>query len=226
MYWDADVGKRVKNCKGHSSFVNAIACTRKGTNLAVSGSDDGDIKVWDPRVRGAVHTLAESYQVTAVEFGLDGTQVFAGGLENEIKIWDLRKEEISLQLSGHTDTVTGMELSPDGNLLLSNAMDNTLRVWDTRAFCEGNRCRVIMGGHMHNFEKNLLRCAWSPDASKVAAGSADKCVYIWQADTGKVVYKLPGHNGSVNDVDFHPLEPIIGSASSDKQIFLGEIDPA
>jgi len=47
----------------------------------------------------------------------------------------------------------------------------------------------------------------------------------WQADTGKVVYKLPGHNGSVNDVDFHPLEPIIGSASSDKKVFLGEIDP-
>ena len=33
---------------------------------------------------------------------------------------------------------------------------------------------------MHNFEKNLLRCAWSPDGSKVAAGSADKMVYIWQ----------------------------------------------
>ena len=25
---------------------------------------------------------------------------------------------------------------------------------------------------------------------------------------GQLVYKLPGHNGSVNDVDFHPKEPI------------------
>jgi Prp8 binding protein len=40
------------------------------------------------------------------------------------------------------------------------------------------------------------------------------------------VYKLPGHTASVNTVDFHPLEPIIGSASSDKKVFLGEIDPA
>jgi hypothetical protein len=40
-----------------------VACTRKGTNLGVSGSDDGDIKIWDPRVRGAVQTLPESYQV-------------------------------------------------------------------------------------------------------------------------------------------------------------------
>jgi len=40
--------------------------------------------------------------VTAVEFSADGSQVFAGGLENEIKIWDLRKEEVSLTLKGHT----------------------------------------------------------------------------------------------------------------------------
>lgn len=56
--------------------------------------------------------------------------------------------------------------------------------------------------------KNLLRCAWSPDGSKVSAGSADRYVYIWDANTRRILYKLPGHNGSVNDVDFHPKEPI------------------
>ena len=37
-------------------------------------------------------------------------------------------------------------------------------------------------------------------------------------------YKLPGHNGSVNEVSFHPKEPIIASAGSDKKIYLGEIE--
>lgn len=54
----------------------------------------------------------------------------------------------------------------------------------------------------------MLRCAWSPDGSKVSAGSADRFVYIWDANTRRILYKLPGHNGSVNDVDFHPKEPI------------------
>lgn len=53
-----------------------------------------------------------------------------------------------------------------------------------------------------------MRCAWSPDGSKVSAGSADRYVYIWDANTRRILYKLPGHNGSVNDVDFHPKEPI------------------
>ena len=35
---------------------------------------------------------------------------------------------------------------------------------------------------------------------------------------------IAGHLGSVNDVDFHRVEPIVLSASSDKQIYLGEFD--
>lgn len=58
------------------------------------------------------------------------------------------------------------------------------------------------------FFKNLLRCSWSPDGRKVAAGSGDRFVYIWDTASRQVLYKLPGHAGSVNEVDFHPYEPI------------------
>ncbi len=61
---------------------------------------------------------------------------------------------------------------------------------------------------MHNFEKNLLHCTWSPDGAMVAAGSADRYVYVWDTTTRRILYKLPGHLGSVNDVDFHRIEPI------------------
>jgi len=53
-----------------------------------------------------------------------------------------------------------------------------------------------------------LRCAWSPDGSKVSAGSSDRFHYIWDTTSRRILYKLPGHNGSVNDIDFHPKEPI------------------
>ena len=78
-------------------------------------------------------------------------------------------------------------------------------------------------GHQHTFERLLLRCDWSADGQQVTAGSSDRSVYIWDASTRKLLYKLPGHNGSVNEAVFHPKEPIIGSCSSDKTIFLGEL---
>jgi Prp8 binding protein len=56
--------------------------------------------------------------------------------------------------------------------------------------------------------QNLLRCSWSLDGTKISAGSADRFVYIWDTTSRRIIYKLPGHNGSVNDVVFHPKEPI------------------
>ncbi len=66
-------------------------------------------------------------------------QVFSGGLDNHIKVWELRKGAVSYAMKGHADTVTGMQLSPDGKHLLTNAMDNTLRVWDVQAYAPQDR---------------------------------------------------------------------------------------
>ena len=45
----------------------------------------------------------------------------------------------------------------------------------------------------------------------------------FNSQTGDLTYKLPGHRGSVNEVVFHPTEPIIASCSNDKSIYLGEL---
>lgn len=137
--------------------------------------------------------------------------------------FDLRKKTQFMTLSGHEDSITGLRLSSDGNYLLSNSMDNTLRSWDIRPFVNGNRSQGIFMGHQHTFEQSLLRCSWNGDGSRVAGGSGDRFVYVWDVATKKILFKLPGHKGTVNDVDFHPFEPIIASASSDKSIYLGEL---
>jgi Prp8 binding protein len=65
---------------------------------------------------------------------------------------------------------------------------------------------------------------WLLNIFQVSAGSADRFVYIWDTTSRRIQYKLPGHNGSINDVDFHPKEPIIMSGSSDKLVYIGEIE--
>ncbi len=58
----------------------------------------------------------------------------------------------------------------------------------------------------------------------MASGSADRFVYIWDVASARLLYKLPGHAGAVNEVNFHPTEPVVASCSNDKKIFMGEID--
>eukprot|EP00742_Colponemidia_sp_Colp-10_P004425 GILJ01004724.1.p1 GENE.GILJ01004724.1~~GILJ01004724.1.p1 ORF type:complete len:366 (+),score=51.77 GILJ01004724.1:162-1100(+) len=225
--WDAETFKRIKQITQHTSIVNSVHPARRGPELLVSGSDDGTTRVWDARSRNATHEFGSPYQITAVSFSDTAEKVFCGGIDNLIRCFDLRKagETPEFVLSGHHDTITGISLSPDGSHLLSNAMDNTVRCWDVRPFAPTERCVKIFEGVVHTFEKNLLKCSWSADGSKVAAGSSDRMVYVWDAMTRNVLYKLPGHNGSVNEVAFHPKEPIIGSCSSDRTIYMGEIEP-
>ena len=93
-----------------------------------------------------------------------------------------------------------------------------------RPYCKApTRMLRILQGHEHSFEKNLIKVSWTPDGRRIGSGSADQYVYCWEAKSGRILYKLPGHKGSVNDVHFHPVEPIIGSVSNDGMIFIGEI---
>lgn len=222
--WDVNEGKQVKKVSEHESFVNSICPQRRSPHLFATGSDDASIKVWDARSKRSTHTFKDRFQITSVAFADASDQVYAGGLDNSIKVWDLRRDdEPSMVLKGHSDTLTGLSLSPDGSHLLSNAMDNTLRQWDMRPYAPVDRCIKIYTGHLHTHEKMLLRCSWSSDGLQVTAGSSDQNVNVWDVATRRLQYKLPGHNGSVNEVVFHPLEPVVGSCSSDKTIFLGEL---
>ncbi|KAG0344283.1 hypothetical protein BG004_004596 [Podila humilis] len=207
--YDVETGERIKRFKGHTSFVNSCSPARRGPELLASGSDDGSVKIWDLRSKNAVESFDSQYQITSVSFSQAGDLVFAGGIDNNIAAWDMRKKSVSYSLAGHMDTVSGMSLSPDGNQLLSNGMDNTVRIWDVKPFsATGSRLLKTLEGAPHGFEKNLIRPAWSKDGAMVGVGAGDRTMVIWDALTQKILYKLPGHKGCVNEVDFHPKEPI------------------
>eukprot|EP00771_Trimastix_marina_P000492 gnl/Trimastix_PCT/1511.p1 GENE.gnl/Trimastix_PCT/1511~~gnl/Trimastix_PCT/1511.p1 ORF type:complete len:344 (+),score=76.12 gnl/Trimastix_PCT/1511:54-1085(+) len=223
--WDAETGRRMLRFTGHANFVHSCCATRYEPTLLVSGGDDSQIKIWDLRERACFKTLKADFPLTAVCFSSNGQQVYSGGIDNAIKTWDLRRDDTPVELLGHNDTVTSLALSPDGSHLLSNSMDMTLRCWDVRPYCSGDRCVKFFAGHQHNFERTLIGCAWSSDGTMVGAGSSDRCVHIWDFHSRRMLYKLPGHQGTVNDVAFHPREPVIASASVDRTLFLGEIAP-
>ena len=223
--WDAKTGARVRQYKGHTDVVNSFCPSRDATTCA-SGSDDRSARLWDSRVRVCQQTISHPWQVTAVSMGHTGMRLFTGCLDGKVRSYDLRKPDtVELTLAGHQDIVTSLELSADGNSLLSNAMDNVIRCWDVKPYAPEQRCTSVFLGAQHNYEKALIKCSWSPNGAQVAAGSSDSFVYVWDASTQRIAYKLPGHAGSVNEVDFHPTQPIICSCGNDKQIFLGEIRP-
>ena len=102
----------------------------------------------------------------------DTAAYFHNSLNTKLKLY----LQVIQEMKGHNDTITALSLSNCGSYVLSNAMDNTLRIWDVRPFVTKDRMVKMFMGHKHNFEMNLLKCAWSPDDTKISAGSADRLI--------------------------------------------------
>ncbi|KAL4991753.1 WD40-repeat-containing domain protein [Aspergillus falconensis] len=222
--WDIESGQRIRRYIGHEEVINSLEISKRGQEMLVSASDDGTIGIWDPRQKEAIEYLETELPITAVAQSEAGNEIFSGGIDNTIHVWDIRKKAIVYSMAGHMDTITSLEVSPDSQTLLSNSFDSTVRTWDIRPFAPTNRHIKTYDGAPFGLEKNLIRASWNPAGDKIAAGSGDRSVVVWDFKTGKILYKLPGHKGTVNDVRFTPNnEPIIVSASSDRNLMLGEL---
>ncbi|KAL5457890.1 hypothetical protein PMIN06_003611 [Paraphaeosphaeria minitans] len=222
--WDVETGERIRRHPGHEEVINCMDVSKRGEEMLVSGSDDGYIGLWDTRTKDAVSFIPTEFPITAIALSEAGNELFTSGIDNDIKVWDLRKKAVTYSLLGHADTVTSLQLSPDNTLLLSNAHDSTVRTWDVRPFAPADRAVKTYDGAPTGQERNLLKASWDAEGKRIAAGSGDQSVAIWDASTGKLLHKLPGHKGAVNDVRFHPRdEPLLVSASSDRTLLLGEL---
>lgn len=247
---DVHTGQRIRKW-AHDKIVNACStiapttATSNTSTIIASACDDGACRLWDTRQRNSITALdsssaQSSLPVTAV--ALSDAAVYTGGLDNLIVCWDWKMSQKKLYaLKGHTDTITGLAVHPDQTHLLSNSMDQTLQSWDIRPFVASTTAGNDAGsnnniqqqpkrhvqtfrGHKHAAEKGLLKCSWSADGSMVSCGSADRMVHIWDVYSGEELYLLPGHQGCVNAVAFHPkLKNVVASGSSDHNVLVGEL---
>ncbi|KAJ3734604.1 U5 snRNP complex subunit [Lentinula guzmanii] len=250
---DTTTGERVRKIRAHTGIINSLDRTMaagSGSELIVTGSDDGTVKVWessgdDGVGRHPVTTIDIGCPVTGVCWAKDGQNVYVGALDNEIHVYDLRntpgtntnnsipRTQPLLSLTGHTDTPTSLSISPDGNFLLSPSLSSNVIIHDIRPFSPSpTRVHRVLRGAPAGFENTLLKGAWTKDeevhggkpGQRVAVGGADRMVCVWEVESGKLVYKLPGHKGTVTSVDFHPKEPILLTGSKDGTMLLGELE--
>lgn len=92
--WDLETGLRIRRHIGHEEVINCMDVSRRGEEILISGSDDGYIGIWDPRAKLAVDFIPTEFPVTAIALSEAGNEIYSGGIDNDIKVWDARKKAV------------------------------------------------------------------------------------------------------------------------------------
>ena len=217
--WD----DRVRTCQRvirHPYPVTAVSVGEAGTQL-FTGCLDGHIRAYDLRRPEGVSMVLQGHQdiVSGMRLSPDGNFLLSNSMDNTLRCWDVKP-----YASGDrcVKVFLGAQHSYERGLIKCNwsksgaqgAPPPPPRPPGSRHAASSARCRL----------RPSARAAPPPPVVlAVTCGSADNFVYVWDVATKRILYKLPGHSGSVNEVDFHPTQPIIGSCANDKSIYLGEI---
>jgi len=200
---------------GHSSQVTSVAFSPDG-KLALSGSEDNSLKLWDVSTGRELRTFnGHSFLVESVAFSPDGKLALSGSWDNSLKLWDVSTGRELRTFNGHSSQVISVAFSPDGKLALSGSVDNSLKLWQVST---GRELRTF-NGH----SSMVYSVAFSPDGKLALSGSVDKSLKLWQVSTGHELRTFNGHSSIVYSVAFSPDGKLALSGSVDNSLKLWKV---
>jgi dipeptidyl aminopeptidase/acylaminoacyl peptidase len=149
----------------------------------------GQVNIYNAETGQYKDTLEAHLQHNGVSaYDLDAGLLTLGGLDGDVKVWDLAERRSLVTFNTGGGNVTALAFSPDGEWLATSSENGATQVWDWR-----NRVSLV------EFPATAERLQFSPDASLLAAGEADK-ISMWNIANGSLAYNLTTGPGATTDV--------------------------
>ena len=174
---------------GHDGPVNGVAVSADG-RTAVSGGDDGTVRVWDLAGAAAPRVLTgHTGYVNGVAISADGRTAVSGGRDGTVRVWDLAGTATPRELTGHPSEVTAVAVSADGRTALSaGGDDGTVRVWDLA----GTAAPRVLTGHT-GYVNGVAVSADGRTAVSGGRDGRDDTVRVWDLAGAAAPRVLTGH---------------------------------
>lgn len=118
------------------------------------------------------------------------------GFGGELKIWTVSpapdshwSETLSLKDGNKAGEIWAIALSEDGQFLASTTYDGRINVWDIAA--NGKKIREYETKGSFGMSIDMSR-----DGRFTASGHENGAVYVFNNDTGKMIYSLPSKSSA------------------------------
>lgn len=126
----------------HVGSVNIVRFTQDG-NYCMTGSDDRNIKLWnpykeDPTKPGSPLLIktyfgAHGYSVLDIAISVDKAKFASCGEDKNFFFWDVASARTIRRFQGHNSKVNAIELNNDATVIFTASYDQTVCCWDLRS---------------------------------------------------------------------------------------------
>jgi len=208
----------------HKLNVTGIGFQSEGKWL-YTASEDGLVKIWDMRARGAQQEYSAHAAVNSVVLHPNQREIIIGDQSGRILVWDLMANDCSRELipeEGDMPAIRSVIMTPDGSRMLAANNKGKVYVYDYD-MAAYNPAKMLDAHDTY-----ILNMACSPDGTMLATMSADHTSKIWRladlhsrADPYKI---LTGHARWVWDGAFSRDSKFLLTVSSDLSARLWNID--
>ncbi|MCF8379474.1 MAG: WD40 repeat domain-containing protein [Bacteroidales bacterium] len=203
----------LKNIKA-SDRVNAIAFSPDGAKI-LAGFNDGSAEIIDIASGKTEVKVADHWKgVMDVEMDPKGKYFMTAG-DNTIKIWSPEGDRI-YNLKKHTTTIYTADIDPSGTYMISAAVSPAFKYWDV---LKGEFKEDVM-----TTGDRTMTVRYSRDGKRIASGSSDHIITIWDAESFEKIMELKGHSDDIFAVDFSPNGKLLASCSKDKTIRIYDLE--
>jgi len=210
--------------KGHAGVINCVAVHPTFT-VAVSGSEDGTIKVWDHESGEYVRTLkGHTNTVCSLAFTPTGSHLVSTSSDLTIKLWDFTTYTCVRTLRGHEHTISDAKFLPSPYLLMTNNSNNNT----SSGGGNGRGMNGISGiGEQKNNSNAMGMDTTQTGSSLLISASRDKSVKFWDLETGFCEHTIHDHSDWVRCIAVREYDgQMMASAGNDNTIFVYSVIPS
>jgi WD40 repeat protein len=205
--------------QGHTSYVSSVCLSIDG-QLALSGSYDCTLKLWDVATGRSFSLIGHTNRVNSVCMSANGRLALSGSSDRTLKLWDLATRQCLRTFEGHTGWVSSVCMSADGRLALSGSSDPfqndyTFKLWDLTT----EQCLRTFEGHTSGVNSVCM----SADGRLALSGSSDHTLKLWDLAARQCLRTFEGHTSDVNSVCMSADGRLALSGSSDHTLKLWDL---
>jgi WD40 repeat protein len=189
-------GKRLRTLSSYE-YTNGLSFNKEGNILAATG--DNSVSLWNANTGGLIKKVSSEEPYDGA-ISPDGKTMAIGG--NGIQVIDVDSNQIRYSMPGWYHVA----FSPDGKVLAtaSDINNETVQLWD---MASGKAIRTLNPTGVNNAPKfgQIHSLSFSPDGSKLAAGTNEYEVYLWDESSGQLLRTIElGQNNPGEAVAFAP----------------------